>query len=284
MKTQMKNLTPNEMKEVVALIRECEAYDNASSCVQLDHALNGNPDMDSWFLVYRDSELAGLASVFAPSRLEAELSICVAPSLRKAGLANHLLKEATDHMCSNGVEVVLLVCDRKSEAGCRMASMKCKEVQHTEYSMKLERPFTGFSGNRITFAEASLADLPNILEICLSAYGDGDRDFDVFLRTSLTAERRKGYVGYYDGVPAATCFLGFQDDSVSINTVAVHKKMQGKGIAKEFLTGIICMLEPYYPIIELEVDSTNTAAYQLYQKLGFKEVRAVDYHILILNQ
>jgi len=280
MQTQMKTLTTNEMKEVVALIRECEAYDNASSCVQLDHALNGNPDMDSWFLTYRDSELAGLVSVFAPSRLEAELSICVAPSLREAGLANHLLKEATEHMRSNGVEVVLLVCDRKSEAGCRMAVRKCKEIQHTEYSLKQERPFVGFVGNRITFREASMGDLPDIMKICISAYGEDDRDFHAFLRTSLTVKNRKGHIGYLDGIPAATCFLGFQDDSVSINTVAVHKEMQGKGIASEFLTGIIHMLEPKYPVIELEVDSTNAAAYQLYRKLGFKEVRAVDYHIL----
>ena len=273
-------LTPRQSEEVTDLLHECETYDNASACVQMDHALNADPGTDSWFLSYQGGELAGLASVFAPSREEAEISLCVKPALRKAGLGMQILTQAADYLHSRGATVLLLVSDRKSETGCRMAARASRQIQHTEYSMQLARPFSGSTGNRVVIREASPADLPDFMKICNSAYGADDRDFDGFLRTSLSTRHRKGHIAYWNDQPVACCFVGYHGDFVSINTVAVLEEVQGKGIGQEFLTAIIRLLEPENPVIQLEVDSTNATAYRLYRKLGFVDLRAIDYHIL----
>ncbi len=278
---QTNTLTPRQLDEVTDLLRECETYDNASACVQMDHALNADPGTDSWFLSYQGGELAGLASVFAPSLEEAEISLCVKPALRKAGQGMQLLTHTADYLHSRGVTVLLLVSDRKSETGCRMAARASRQIQHTEYSMQLARPFSASIGNRMFLREASPADLPDFVKICTSAYGADDRDFDAFLRNSLSTRHRKGHIAFWNGQPVACCFVGYHGDSVSINTVAVLREMQGKGLGQEFLSAIIRQLESENPVIQLEVDSTNAPAYRLYRKLGFIDLRAIDYHILL---
>lgn len=282
---QARQLEAHQSADVQNLVQRCQQYDGASPCVQMEHSLNADQDMDSWFLAYETmnhvpGKLIGLASVFAPSRNEAEISICVDPEYRKHGLGTRLLSLTTDCLRTRGYETVLLVCEQRSVSGVRFAEQHSTCLQHTEYDMRLAMPFNGTPERRLSVTEATLADLADITTVCNSAYGEDDRDFDAYLRHSLSLKNRRGYVGRMDGAVVAACFVGIHEESVSINTVAVSKALQGKGLGREFLSTVIQRLDKNHPVIEISVDSTNAPAYALYRRLGFVDRLVVDYHVL----
>ena len=273
-------LTDDQHKEVTTLVQEIESQDGASACVQMEHSLNADQEMTSWLLAYEDGVLVGLASVFAPSRQEAEISICVRPSARRKGLGSRLLADMAAYLKDRGYTCLLLVSDRGAEAGSLFAGAYSTEIQHTELSMELSLPFTAPKPARVSIRKATLADLPDVKAVCTSAYGEDDRDFDGFLTHCLTLPDRQGYLGFLGEEPVAACFIGKSGDYASINTVAVRSDLQGQGIGREFLTGILLELVHNHATIGLEVDSTNPPAQALYRRLGFRDKRAVDYHIL----
>lgn len=273
-------LTTEQYKEVTALIKESEARDGASACVQMEHTLNADQEMTSWLLAYEDGTLAGIASVFAPSLQEAEISLCVRPSARGQGLGSQLFKDMAAYLKGRGYTCLLLVGESGSEAGMRFAGRYSAEIQHTELSMILSLPFTAQKPARVSYRKATLADLAEVKVISASAYGEDDRDFDSFLRHSLSLPDRQGYMGFLGEEPVAICFIGSHGDYASVNSVAVRRDLWNQGIGREFLIGVLYELIPHYKTIGLEVDSTNGSAQALYRKLGFQETKAMHYHIV----
>ena len=318
---QARSLSDRQAAQVLHLTALSQQHDNASSCIQMEHTLNADQEMHSWFLASiceanrglvgasartqpglasiceanrglvgaslkhvglasGSDPLVGVASVFAPSREEAEISLCVAPSHRGQGIGNYLLDQAATYLRSRGIPLLLLVCDRGSHCGMRFAEQRSRGIQHTEHEMRLAMPFTETGTQGLIVEKATLSDLPAMMTICHSAYGAEDRDFDAFLRTSLSLADRVGYIGKIDGLPVAVCFVGIHTGSVSINTVAVLKALQGQGLGRAFLSCVIRHIEGEHPVIDISVDSTNAPAYALYRRLGFVDRSVVDYHIL----
>jgi ribosomal protein S18 acetylase RimI-like enzyme len=275
-----RQLSTPDAASVQTLIRQCEAVDHASPYIQTDHSLNADQDMDSWFLACEGEELVGVASVFAPTREEAEIALCVSPDKRNRGLGMQLLTQAARYLNHRGYLTLLLVCHTASEPGNRFAARFSRELQHVEYDMRLVPPFGGVPENRLTIREATTQDFPAVKAVCQSAYGEEDRDFDSFLTHSMSLPGRRGYLGLLGGVPATVCFLGTEEHAVSLNTVAVHQSFQGKGYGREFLSALLHRLEGKTESAEISVDSTNEPAFRLYKKLGFMETRAVAYHML----
>lgn len=296
---QARTLTDLQTTQVLHLAAMCQQHDTASSCIQMEHTLNADQEMHSWFLaticeansglagaslkhvgLTGADPLVGVASVFAPSREEAEISLCVAPSHRGQGIGKYLLDQVETYLRNRGIPLLLLVCDRGSHCGMRFAEQRSRGIQHTEHEMRLAMPFTETGTQSLIVEKATLSDLPAMVTICHSAYGAEDRDFDEFLRTSLSLPDRVGYIGKRDGMPVAVCFVGIHADSVSINTVAVLKALQGQGLGRAFLSSVIRHIEGAHPAIDISVDSTNAPAYALYRRLGFVDRSVVDYHIL----
>lgn len=283
MQQQIQMLTPKQNSQVSALMMHCEAFDHASTCIQMDHSLNANQEMDSWFLTYDGADLIGVASVFAPSREEAEIAICVAPPHRGRGVGMRLLDGTCRYLKTLDVETLLLVCDNASNSGRRFAEQHHQSLHHTEYDLRLAGPFHGVPASRLVVREAAQTDFQDIKAVCQSAYGEGDRDFDSFLTHSMGLENRRGYVGLLDEKPVATCFMGLEEEAFSLNTVAVHADHQGKGLGREFLSDLLHRMEGKARYAEISVDSTNQSACFLYRKLGFEEVRAISYHVVALT-
>lgn len=280
MRQQTQSLSPMEIACVSAMIRHCETVDQASPYIQMDHSLNADQDMDSWFLEWEGDTLIAAASIFAPSREEAEVALCVRPVHRGKGLGTALLTQAFHYLMARGVQTVLLVCHNASETGRRFATRHSQTLQHTEYDLRLARPFHGMPAQRLEVRETGLDDFPIVKAVCQGAYGEEDRDFDSFLTHSMSLPNKQGFLGLLDGVPAAVCFLGMEDDAFSFNTVAVHPSLQGRGLGREFLSALLHRMEGKASHAEISVDSTNQAAYSLYRKLGFEEVRTIAYHVV----
>jgi ribosomal protein S18 acetylase RimI-like enzyme len=266
--------------EVKALLADCASVDAATSCVQIDNSLNALKEMRSWFLDYKQGELVAVGSVFAPRAEEAEISLCVHRDFRRANKGTALLASIKSELKAHGVGTILLVCDSKSVSGNGFVGAQSgMRIEHSEYTLEL-RARSRPAADRLAIVRATPDDADTIARICVDAF-DGDMaTTKPFIESSLRNEYRMGYTGKLNGESVCTCFLGYEEGQVSINTVAMVKREQGKGYAKEFLLRIINDHIDADRRIVINVDSYNMTAYNLYKKIGFAEIETIDYYEL----
>ena len=72
-------LTDEMLGRVKSLESACRSFDKTSSSISLAQELNFHKDMKSFFLASDGEKLAGIVSVFAPVKGQAELSALVLP-------------------------------------------------------------------------------------------------------------------------------------------------------------------------------------------------------------
>lgn len=274
-------LDSRQTAEVKALVAGCAAFDAATTCIQIDNSLNAIKEMRSWFLDYEGDKLVAAGSVFAPMAMEAEISLCVHRDYRRAKRGTALLALMKNELKAHGVGTILLVCDAKSVSGNRFVGNQLeKRKEHSEYTLELAVRGQA-AADRLTIVKATPDDVDSIVRICVDAFDDDARRTKSFIESSLRNENRAGYVGKLNGESVCTCFLGYEEGQVSINTVAMVKREQGKGYAKEFLLRIIKDHIDGGKKIVINVDSGNARAYNLYKRIGFIEVETIDYYELL---
>lgn len=276
------NPSDEQWKQINKLIKSCEKFDKASTCIQIDHSLNCNTNIHSWFLQYKESKLIGICSIFAPMPHEAEFSICIHPKMRNQENAGTLLKQSLYEYKNEGVKKILLVCDNRSISGQKYINKKNFKLNHTEYTLHYQKSKKANSGNtnRLSIETAKKTDLKNLAEVFSTDVENFKKKFLDFIQTSLDNKNRILYVGRYANEIIATCAVSKEKKTISITTVAVKKAFQKQGFAFEMIQSVINQKIKSKRKIYLDVNSTNIPAYSLYIKLGFSEVKKALYFII----
>jgi ribosomal protein S18 acetylase RimI-like enzyme len=271
------SLTERQIIEVNNLINICEKYDNAKTCVQMDHSLNNIRSLNSWFLYYNNNELFGIASIFAPMHDEVEISICVKPENRKKGIARELLKIAYKNIENHDIKNILYVCDRNSHDGIQIIRAKNLDIHHTEYTLKYASQVEKHNKQRTMVRRANENDLERIIYVQKNIFHSTFEESKSFIESSMRSKHREGYVSILDNEIIGIAFVGF-DENISINTVGIISEQQNKGYGKELISSIINIIYRTDRDILIDVDSTNINAYKLYKGLGFKDLITIDYY------
>lgn len=317
-------LTEEQVMEVSNLMAYCKTVDGAISCIQMCTHLNFNREMNCWFLVYevssktevvvnklqeqedqQVSQLIGVGAIFAPSSLEAELSMAVHPDFRRQGIATQIQKAAQEEILYWKVPEFLLVWDNQSLTGKSYVQEQKAQLHHTEYTLKYdaqgrqknsmaldclvqddctskENSSTQKEAVPLIIREATQEDVLVITDICVSAFGGIHEETRRYTQANMDNPMRQSYVGIYRGV-VCSCVVGTEPDQTSINGVAVLKTLQGQGIGRAFLEQVLQKLLKNYSEIWIDVDNSNASAYHLYKKLGFVETSIIHYESIELG-
>jgi len=299
---ELKSLDEAKEADVKALIGACAAFDGCSPCVQIDHRLNFRKDMDSWFLLYEEGGLLGLASIFAPRAEEGEIAICVVPEARKKGYAGRLLAAARKALAGGatiggatiggatiggatiggatiGGARQLLVCNDRSASGKAFVSRVGGVPEHEEHALRLTRQILWQHPDRLKLREGELSDVPVMTRILSAAFNDPGAETEAFVRSSFASGARRAYLGSLKGKIVATCFVADEEGVLSVNTLAVSPEEQGKGYGMEFLCAVLDLIGRDHEIL-IDVDSTNVNAMKLYKNAGFDDIDVVAYYSL----
>jgi ribosomal protein S18 acetylase RimI-like enzyme len=272
------NLSPQQNIEVKNLINMCEEYDNAKSCIQMDHSLNSIKDLKGWILYYTMGELTGILSMLSIMRNETEISICVKPNFRKKGIAREIFEIAYKHLYENNVETILIVCDRKSKDGIDALINGNFSIHHTEYTMKYTK-LSDTKNKGLEIRAIKNNDIDEVVHIINELFGGDYKENRSFIESSIKADNREGYVGIINDEIISVLFVS-NDEDISVNTLGVIKKEQNKGYGKAFIKSIIKQISCKDKDIVIDVDSTNEKAYNLYKSIGFMETIIIDYYKL----
>jgi ribosomal protein S18 acetylase RimI-like enzyme len=304
---ELRSLDEEREADVKALIGACAAFDGYSPCVQVDHRLNFRKDMGSWFLLYEEGRLLGLASIFAPRPEEGEIAICVRPDARRKGHAGRLLAAARKALAGGatiggatiggatiggatigcatiggatiGGARQILVCNNRSASGKAFASRFGAVPEREEHALRLTRHILWQHPDRLTLREGKLTDVPVMTRILSAAFNDPGAETEAFVRSSFASGARRACLGSLKGKIVATCFVTDEEGVLSVNTLAVSPDEQGKGYGMEFLCAVLDLIGRDHEIL-IDVDSTNVNAMKLYKNAGFDDIDVVAYYSL----
>ncbi len=276
------SLNVENLAAAQSLVKTCEERDLASPCIQWTHDLNAHQSMESWFLAYEGVVLVGVLSLFSPMREEIEFTGCVHPEKRQQGVWNALLLAATSVMQEYPIKSCLYVCDRSSIVGGSYIRAKLLALRNTEYAMKLDKSSAFPKITPLTMRRATLVDIDAMAAIGADAFEETLEDSKHFLEAAFHSEHRIPYCGLIEEEIVSICALTYEDDSIGINGLGVHKSQQGKGYGKATIVTLLKQIIDDKRDILLDVDSSNVVAHPLYLSLGFKEVQVVDYFLIDL--
>ena len=266
------------LQEIETLVESVETELGIATGISFDHMLNHNKELECYFLAYEGKLLVGAATVFAPTANRGEIAVCVQHGHRRRGIGSMLLSTVVSVLDQNHVRQRILICDAKADSGNSFAHRFAVKELFREYTMSLTNGLPSNVGGPLEVRSACEEDIPRMAEICAAAYGDVLSESRAFIETSMIAVHREGYVGSVGKIVVAVCFISSTESSRSVNTVAVDPQYQGRGYGKEFLTKVLHGLPGDGVKVVLDVNSTNSRAFRLYERLGFNIESHIRYY------
>ncbi|GAB6108429.1 GNAT family N-acetyltransferase [Fusibacter bizertensis] len=275
-------LSPELTQQLQLLLDECEAFDHASTNVQLDIRINLNKDMPCYLIALDDEKPVAVCSIMAINAFEGEISIAVSPKKRNQGLATTLKCKAKQILSEYDYNQILYVNNDDSVSGKKYIDHLNIPFHHTEYTLIFDKSHLPSRATRLLVSRASERDLHQITTISVDAFGDEYEIAYPYVESSFQNPSRTVYMGQLNYEPICCLIVGFENETYSINAVAVLKSHQGKGYGKEFIQEVIYNLVRNQHDILIDVDNTNLNAYHLYKKIGFKEQSVTNYYVEML--
>lgn len=270
-----------ETEKIRELESACIKEDSLESSLFLSTEINYDREIPVFFSAYEGEKLVGFLTIFIPTKEEAEISAIVHPDYRRKGIFTKLDEVAREIISENKIGRILYCVETKSKsAGEVLRQRKIEQIIRSEYRMeaKEESILKDFSAASGIYSErANPKNIKNYLEITESAFGEGDSGYS---DTIMSSKTRLGYVLYKDETPVGVFVIGLEEEGKPfIYGVAVKKDERGKGYGKA-LMGEACKIGfNYGKTLQLDVDSENPVAFNLYKKMGFKITFQMDYYI-----
>lgn len=218
-----------------------------------------DPTISSGILCYKHGELAAFMSTDALNPGTVETAAVLKNASQFDALLPHLLTFAKERAANE----ILFICDVNDTAiSQKLADMGLTPSFH-EYRMAFdEDAFSPAALSNVSIKPANEGDAAFIAALDAESWGSS--------LPLAPAELRRTNIIYYAGERAGKFRTEETGDTCGIYGVVVEQSKRAKGIATKALS---LFLEEHVGSgveIYLEVDSLNTAAMHLYEKLGFK--------------
>lgn len=236
------------------------------------------------FMYFDDQQLIGYIglSSFGGAGSQIEVNGMVHPEYRRQGVFSQLFKLANEEWNRRGAKSVLLLSDRKSEAGQRFIHKTGASYDHSEYEMVLnreqfERLPSEASG--IAFRKASNGDAQEIARQNGIYFGDETESPDeLILPEEEEAKGMSIYIAEKDQRIIGKVHLQLISQAGGIYGLGVLPEYRRNGFGRNILTmAIEKLIEDKASSITLQVATENGNALDLYKSCGFIETSTMDY-------
>lgn len=271
--------TKAPLEAIEALSQVCKKADTVAPALQTVHTLNCHQEMNSWLLAYDGSNLIGVLSIFQPTASEAELSGFVHPDYRRQGIFTRLIDGAKTEMVSFGQTEMLWLVNSESKAGLLYMANRAYRLKQVEHTLVYKGNLIE-SGSTVSISllRTRPEDLETVARIQASAFSEKQEDALGITSRLFNDTTRENYLGYYQDQPVASVSVFVEGQKANINAVAVDRIYQGKGYGEAFMIQLINHYLVLGYTLTLEVNSENNRAYNLYKKLGFTTLEAINYY------
>jgi ribosomal protein S18 acetylase RimI-like enzyme len=275
-------INENDFNEINDLKNTCAEHDNTQLKLEIEYKLSNsqkitkNVNAINEFMFYDDDKLVGYAGICDFGGDEIEVNGMVHPEYRRRGIFTRLFSLVKDEFNKRNSKAMLLLSDHNSAGGISFIKKITDEYHHSEYDMNLDMDaIHRESFNNLVFRKAVKEDVAKIANESFEFFYDIDID-GTLLDSTYVLEAGNALIGKVR--------LEIVEDTGGIYGLEVLPAYRGKGYGRELLIRSINKLkESKVNSINLQVETENINALNLYKSCGFKENYTMDYYILKKN-
>jgi ribosomal protein S18 acetylase RimI-like enzyme len=269
----------SDFNDINNLKDACIDYDKIHLKLEIDYKLsNGekygnNMNKINEFMFYDDNKLVGYAGICDFGGDEIEVNGMVHPEYRRRGIFTRLFSLVKDEFNKRDSKGMLLLSDNNSIGGISFIKRITDDYHHSEYDMNLDMDVIHKENfDNLVFRKVVKEDIAKIARENLKFFNDNDIDGILFDST---------YVLETGNVIIGKVRLEIVDNIGGIYGLEVLPEYRGKGYGRELLIRSINKLkESKVNAINLQVETKNNNALNLYKSCGFKVNYTMDYYIL----
>lgn len=239
------------------------------------------------FIAELDGAMAGYALIAYERPIARAVALGGAlPNMRGKGVGRALVRQAVEHSAALGVDALHIEAGERNDALQRLLTSEGFEIVKQYWQMRWQgdnapsvRLPSGFAARSLLQGEdeAALTFLQN------TAFGE-NWGFSPNTVEQISARVEQNIGGPEsilfitdEGKPAAYNWTMFSADGANpsgvISMTGVHPNYRGRGLGRAVVAaGIAYLVDRGAAHVDLEVDSDNTPARELYLKLGFRRV------------
>lgn len=277
----------------------CTREDQTTLKLELDYKLGITSSTErseinriNEFMYFDDQELIGYIGIchFGGEAMPLEVNGMVHPEYRRQGVFRTLYQQVTAEWRRRAPASMLLLSDRKSEAGQAFIRGTGASFHHSEHEMYLRADQTevlsGFKD--VTFRKATNADAREIRRQNAIYFGDMMEDDEtngsgegLILPEDEEKRGMTIYLAETEGRIVGKVHLQLSSGTGSIYGLGVLPENRGQGYGRAILMQAVHQLKAMQARdIMLQVAVENANALRLYQSCGFEETSTMDYYEL----
>lgn len=272
-------LNKRQLKDLDKLMQLCVKKDGGTPPVYR-YLLEQKRETKNIMLCYRNDRLIGFLSVYFFYEDACEISLIVAPSFRRQGIARRMYKAIKPLILARRMKKLIFSMSASFEAEWLKAWSL--EYQQSEYQMqRMGSEKQPIPNPRLTLRKAGIEDL-DVLK---------DLDMACFPKQAVDMDSR---LNYLLGYPKCTILLALEgetiigkthlhqrENKINFSDIAVYPAFQGKGYGGELLAACINrVIDSGKTHMILDVEVSNQGALNLYKRQGFSTVNSYHYWVV----
>lgn len=280
-------LSIQRQQEVEALQEIVHSREGLQRRLFLTNRLNVEQKLPCFFLAYQAQQLVGFLLAFFPTPEEVEISGYTHPDYRNQGIFSRLLRRTLTEYASLPFSQVLLLVEERSESGKAFLASRAPHRVRSEFVLSLTKeqfiPADAPKGELLQVQHHSRESAARLMsEIFDNSLSEALERISLML---LEGQERQIFIYRYRNQSIGVLNAQRNEDrSFSLYGVGVLPAFRGRGHATAMLqlalTELFCKTEE----IRLEVESTNEAAIDLYERVGFTPAFSLHFHRYIHRQ
>ncbi len=274
--TSTNQLNDLQLKQLETLLNLCRKKDESVPNVYT-HILAQQRTLPASLLYYEDQQLIGFLSVYFFYETAVEVAVLVDPAKRRQGIAKQLIAEIIPLVEYH--EFQQLIFSGPAHLNDQWLLSKGFKYLHSEYYMERDElnPLL-INNNTLTFREATMNDIPILSAIDKACFPKHHVESIERFQHLIEGREYQILIATENNKPIGKAHIRWQDQGATLSDIAILPTHQGKGLGTTLITHCInlALLEGK-PRLNLDVETHNLKALNLYSRLGFLIQNACDY-------
>jgi len=277
------HLDITQLNDLEHLVAECKKADGSTPNVY-SHVLSQPRIFPACGLYYVDIQLIGFISVYFFYENAVEISLIVHPSSRKQLIGKQLIASIIPLIQSKNFHT--LIFSNPSCLNSKWLPTYGFTYLHTEYLMERTDLHPLLDYNRqLTFRTATEADMDALCALDEACFAKNQSDLTERFHHLLNSREHQVILASQNNIPVGKAHLRWQDNGASLSDIAILPQYQGKGSGTSLIAHCVNLaLAEGKPHLNLDVETHNQRALNLYTRLGFLTQNACDYWSIELDQ
>lgn len=269
-------ISEKDYDELAELSNLCYLNDSINLKLELEYKLdlyknqNKSYNKINEFFYYSNENLISYLGISSFNDNVAEINGMTHPDWRRKGIFKKMIQFAINECANRNFSKILLLSDFKSVSGINFIESIGGKYDFSEYRMKLNEKISLNEIGPVSLRKAEKSDNREIAKQNEIFFGGGDES-DIFNQITYMIELNETTIGKIK--------VEFNHGSAFIFGFGILPDYRGKGYGKAALKQTISLIqEKSISEIELDVETKNDRALNLYTSCGFEKKSAMNYY------